>query len=88
MTTSNTVTISKQWINERMEGDTTRNSGYIALNASGKGKPYITISGNIEIVVWHCGSIKIDMAKLDNGTYCLRDAVDFARAGTHGLAIA
>ena len=88
MTTSNTVTISKQWINERMEGDTTRNSGYIALNASGKGKPYITISGNIEVVVEHCGTIAVDMAKLDTGAYCLRDAVEFARAGTHGLSIA
>ena len=83
-----TVTISKQWIGEWMEGDTTRASGYYALNASGKGKPVAEISGNIEIVVEHCGKIAVDMAKLDNGTYCLRDAVDFARAGTHGLSIA
>lgn len=83
-TATNRVTICKQWINQRMEGDTTRNSGYIALNASGKGKPYLTITGQIQIVV----DMGCDMAKLDNGTYALRDAVDFARAGTNGLSIA
>jgi hypothetical protein len=40
------------------------------------------------VIKEHCGTISVDMAKLDDGTYCLRDAVAFARAGTHGLSLA
>lgn len=85
---TNTINISEQWINERMEGDTDRASGYYALNASGKGKLIETIVGALEIVVVRCGAVAVELAKIEGRTYSLRDAVDFARAGTHGLSIA
>ena len=85
---TNTIKVSEQWISERMEGDTDRNSGYYALNASGNGKLIETIVGAIEVVVVRCGAFAVELAKIEGRTYSLRAAVDFARAGTHGLSIA
>jgi hypothetical protein len=82
-----TITVYRQWIRAPETGDDGRKTGYYSLNASGRGRPIAEINGPITLLVKHYGPIKLDMAVLDDGTYSLRDALNFARAGTHSLRL-
>jgi hypothetical protein len=81
MNTNTTIEIREEKISIQGENGP---SSYKALNISGRGKLVATVTGPMTAAKHY----NADMVSMDDGTWALRDILDFAKAGLRGLSMA